>query len=160
MGIAFWTALALARPLRALQCWWQHPSRSPVEGLSSLPDDSYATPAPTSCSVDALASAPQTNQVASMSVDYTTHPLYFSSSILATPSRFRLPCSSTAHIALPKNQRISHCPTAAKNRETPKLVRTMRCSASMQEAGHFFIAGRMADVCAELDRLAAHEAAH
>ena len=39
-----------------------------------------------------------------------------------------------------------------------RVVRVLEPSARRWEAGRMVISGRMADVCAELDRLAAHEA--
>lgn len=52
---------------------------------------------------------------------------------------------------------------AGRSREAPRralrVVRVMEASHSPASAGRMFISGRMADVCAELDRLAALETA-
>lgn len=158
MEIAFWTAKALARPLHALQRWWKNPTRT------------YAATShhPAGGSQPALAiTRYATRDGASASPAKEDHSIYHGNkalpccapSTLVIPTRLRLPCSVATHPAPVKNHRTSAW-TASKNRDVLKPLRPMRCSASAQEAGHFFIAGRMADVCAELDRLAAHEAAH
>lgn len=120
---------------------------------------SHTAPAPIQRRADVLANASQTNEGPSQEAQ-TTPQLSFSPSALAALSRFLLPCSPVEHTAATKNHRIAPCHSAAQRSEASNPVRTMRCSASMQGAGHFFIAGRMADVCAELDRLAEYEAAH
>jgi hypothetical protein len=51
-------------------------------------------------------------------------------------------------------------PAASRRPHRPlRVVRVMDAPASRAGAGRMFISGRMADVCAELDRLAALEAA-
>jgi hypothetical protein len=65
----------------------------------------------------------------------------------------------------PKRER-AHCATAVARattcRQVPRrplrVVRVVDGSALSQHAGRMVISGRMADVCAELDRLAALEA--
>jgi hypothetical protein len=53
-----------------------------------------------------------------------------------------------------------HCPAAARPRPRPlRVVRVVETSPGTPGAGRMVISGRMADVCAELDRLAALEAA-
>lgn len=42
--------------------------------------------------------------------------------------------------------------------QAPHVVRVLRTAASGADAGRLVISGRMADVCAELDRMAAREA--
>ena len=52
-------------------------------------------------------------------------------------------------------------PAAPSHREVPKplrVVRVLEPSAPRSTAGRMVISGRLADVCAELDRLAALEA--
>jgi len=46
-----------------------------------------------------------------------------------------------------------------KARRPLRVVRVLDTSAATSSAGRMFMSGRMADVCAELDRLAALEAA-
>ncbi len=43
-------------------------------------------------------------------------------------------------------------------RKPLRVVRIMEAGQIPSQAGRMVISGRMADVCAELDRLAAHEA--
>ena len=159
MEIAFWTAKALARPVHALQRWWKTPSRTHAAGTSCLSDDSQTSSTATMHATSFWARGSKNNEGVNIQSLIAPSPC-FSPSTLAAPIRLRLTCSSAAHTASPKNHRTNHCPTAPKNRDAPPPLRPMRCSASTPEAGHFFIAGRMADVCAELDRLAAREAAH
>jgi hypothetical protein len=49
--------------------------------------------------------------------------------------------------------------TTALNKVHPKPLRVVRVVETGQSVGRIVISGRMADVCAELDRLAACEAA-
>lgn len=48
--------------------------------------------------------------------------------------------------------------TGARHPQARRVVRVLRTSASGSDAGRIVISGRMADVCAELDRMAAREA--
>jgi hypothetical protein len=64
----------------------------------------------------------------------------------------------------PRRER-AHRPAAVRttacrpaSRRPLRVVRVVDGSALSQQAGRMFISGRMADVCAELDRLAALEA--
>ncbi len=50
-------------------------------------------------------------------------------------------------------------PAVAVTRRPLRVVRVVEASRPAAGAGRMFICGRMADVCAELDRLAAMEAA-
>jgi hypothetical protein len=59
---------------------------------------------------------------------------------------------------------IVPCPMPAARRNEParrplRVVRVVDAPAAKAGAGRMFMSGRMADVCAELDRLAALEAA-
>ncbi len=51
-----------------------------------------------------------------------------------------------------------HPPTAPVLRRPLRMVRVMEAGQLPSQVGRMVISGRMADVCAELDRLAAHEA--
>lgn len=46
----------------------------------------------------------------------------------------------------------------ARHLQARRVVRVLRTAASGADAGRLVISGRMADVCAELDRMAAREA--
>ncbi|MEK9803310.1 MAG: hypothetical protein VW475_07915 [Curvibacter sp.] len=61
-----------------------------------------------------------------------------------------LPCSNAA-AALVRNSRPAQRPL--------RVVRVMEAGQPRSQVGRMVISGRMADVCAELDRLAACEAA-
>lgn len=159
MEIAFWTAKALARPFHAFQRWWKNPATADAAATTRLASGSEpslpATSHPTNIWVNTTeinAYHRDPNQIESLLCDLP--------STLVSPMHLCLPHNVAALPAPIKNRRTSPCTATAKNRDTQKLQRPMRCSASKPEAGHFFIAGRMADVCAELDRLAAREAAH
>ncbi|MBX9870466.1 MAG: hypothetical protein K2X75_00575 [Burkholderiaceae bacterium] len=62
-----------------------------------------------------------------------------------------LPCSN-AMAAIVRNSRPAQRPL--------RVVRVMEAGQPRSQVGRMVISGRMADVCAELDRLAASEAAH
>lgn len=159
MEIAFWTAKALARPFHALQRWWKNPGNACLAASNHLASGSEPSLPTTSQTTNVWANATEANVYHCVPNQIESQPCDVPST-LALPMHLRLPCSVAAHPAPIKNRRTSHCTATVKNRDTQKPQRPMRCSASKPEAGHFFIAGRMADVCAELDRLAAREAAH
>ena len=53
-----------------------------------------------------------------------------------------------------------NCPAAVRPRPRPlRVVRVLEANPGAPGAGRMVISGRMADVCAEIDRLAALEAA-
>lgn len=52
----------------------------------------------------------------------------------------------------------SHVPNPSVVRRPLRMVRVMEAGQTPSQVGRMVISGRMADVCAELDRLAAHEA--
>lgn len=66
------------------------------------------------------------------------------------------PCTSTFHSQLvcPPASATSH----SHVRRPLRMVRVMEAGQSSSLVGRMVISGRMADVCAELDRLAAFEA--
>ena len=55
--------------------------------------------------------------------------------------------------------RSSTSHTGVRHPQPRRVVRVLRTTASGSDAGRLVISGRMADVCAELDRLAACETA-
>lgn len=155
MRVAFWTASAFARPLHALQQWWHRPTASDTHGLST------SRGAVLSLTVDSShIAASSSNTRESIDVERAS-PLPISSRPVAlAPIQYRSPGSLVTPIASQKIHRTSSRPAATRRHGMQRPMRAVHCSVSTQEAGHFFIAGRMADVCAELERLAAHEAAH
>ena len=68
--------------------------------------------------------------------------------VVSTPT---LPCAN-ATAAIVRNARPVQRPL--------RVVRVMEAGQPRSQVGRMVISGRMADVCAELDRLAACEAAH
>jgi hypothetical protein len=68
--------------------------------------------------------------------------------VVSTPA---LPCTN-ATAAIVRNARPTQRPL--------RVVRVMEAGQPRSQVGRMVISGRMADVCAELDRLAACEAAH
>lgn len=158
MRIAFWTASALARPLHALQRWWQGPKGPPLPATVSLSASMGTMPSLTLDDTDIAASHGERAE-GTVVERAPTEPISYRPSALARV-HFLPSYGLVAPTAVQKIHRIDSRPTATRDHGTPKPVRMLHCSASPQEAGHFFIAGCIADVCAELERLAAHEAAH
>jgi hypothetical protein len=67
----------------------------------------------------------------------------------------RFPCTFTAPA---RRTSASSAHTRAVNKPL-RIVRVVESGQSQSAVGRMVISGRMADVCAELDRLVAHEAA-
>ena len=68
------------------------------------------------------------------------------------------PTMAQAHVARPGAQhRLRHF--APRRVPALRVVRVVESCSAPASAGRMFMSGRMADVCAELDRLAALEAA-
>ena len=158
MRIAFWTAPALARPLHALQRWWQIQKGPATPALNPLCTSTGHVPPSME---DGMKIVKTQDGMPEGVVVERVHPtpLSHAPSVLA-PVHFLSPSSLVATTALQKNHRASTRTTATRRHGTQKPARMMHGSASPPEAGHFFIAGRMADVYAELERLAAGEATH
>lgn len=155
MRVAFWTASAFARPLHALQRWWHGPTVSATHSLSTNRGPVLSF---TLYSSHIAASSSNTNE--NIYVERVSPvPISCRSAALA-PLHVPSPRSLVTSTASQKNERTGSRPTATRRHGISRPVRALHGSASIKEAGHFFIAGRMADVCAELERLAAHEAAH
>jgi hypothetical protein len=74
-----------------------------------------------------------------------------------------LPVRPAIHTALPARAWTARPAPAARHcekaRRPLRVVRVLEGSGATGSAGRMFMSGRMADVCAELDRLAALEAA-
>jgi len=91
----------------------------------------------------------------------------FTLSCLLTPLRARLarksrlPDGPTPNTALPRQHSASAVtqPGAARRAVPLRVVRVAEAGYRPGCAGRMVISGRMADVCAELDRLAARESA-
>ena len=141
MRVAFWTASAFARPFHALQRWWQDRTGSTRSATNELTTSLRTAP---SVTPEPVAAASNHSIIADSIVVKRAPPV---------PVYYRLSASQKTHCT-------SGRATATRRHGVQRPVRMLRGTASAQQAGHFFIAGRMADVCAELERLAAHEAAH
>lgn len=153
MKIAFWTAYALARPLHALQRWWQGSSVSPRQSISMGAERPRAVDG-----TDMGAISSTTTQ--SIHVERVIPaPISYRPAALV-PMHFFSPCRLGAPTSSQKIPRAGNRSTATRLHGTQRPLRILHGSASIQEAGHFCIAGRVADVYAELERLAAREAAH
>ena len=154
MRVAFWTASAFARPLHALQRWWHVPTVSVTHRLST---NKGAVLSLTLDNGHIAASSSNTNE--SLNVEKVSPvPISCRPAALA-PLHFLSPRSLVTPTASQKIHRTGSRPTATRRYGISRPVGALHGSATIQEAGHFFIAGRMADVCAELERLAAYEAA-
>lgn len=142
MGIALLAVSTLAHPLNTLHRWWRtrdaltrlpdtqrHPAHLPREG-------SYPAPATWA---GRLRGTPRGTSLALGAHGASTN---------AVAPATRAPTAYAAQRAA----RHALCPTAAQH-----PVRVLRRNPASSGAGRMVIAGRMADVCAELERLAACE---
>lgn len=157
MRIAFWTASALVRALHALQRWWHGPTTASSAPASLSPSMGVALPFALD-GTDSAARRSSTTQ--SIHVERVCPAVTSYKPAAFVPIHFLSPCSLVAPTASQKNHRAGNGSTATRRHGTQRPVCMLRRSTSTQEAGHFFIAGRVADVYAELERLAAREAAH
>lgn len=155
MRIAFWTASALVRPLHALLRWWLGPT------VSAAPSLATSMGAARPFTVDGTGiDAINSNAAKNIHVERVgPAPISYRSAALV-PIHFFSPCSLVARAPSQKIHRAGNRSTATRRHGTQRPLRMLHEAASTQEAGHFFIAGRVADVYAELERLAAREAAH
>ena len=158
MRIAFWTAPALARPLHALRRWWQVQKRPAIPALNHLPTSTGTAQLFMENGMEIATTQDEIDE--SIFVKRVRPaPISYATSALA-PVHFLSPCCPVATTALQKNHRASTRLTTTRRHATQRPLRMLHGSASPTEAGHFFLAGRVADVCAELERLADGEATH
>jgi hypothetical protein len=89
--------------------------------------------------------------------------------LVATPGQtqhapcntYKPPASSPRCTSNLRNHTLRTQPTNATHtvvRRPVRMVRVMEAGQTSAQVGRMVISGRMADVCAELDRLVAHEA--
>ena len=142
MRLAFSTFSALSQSFSAL-AHWLHPSRGELSSSAAAPSASTASvcsqgPLPGAVSGIAGRSKPPLRQLASVGMSvprsHITHRVHS-----ATSGTFALGASS--------------------HRNTRRPVRVLH-PAARSEVGRMVIAGRMADVCAELERMAACDTWH
>ena len=158
MRIAFWTAFDFVRPFHALQQWWCDPRGFTTSAKKALSTNINAAPFFTASGADISANHGKMTDRAA--VERSRPATIFHRSLALAPTRFSSPCSLVIPPASQKSYRAGVHATTTRRHGGQKPMRMVKGSASTQEAGHFFIAGRMADVCAELERLAEYEATH
>ena len=160
MGIAAFTATSLARPLHTLQRWWQQlsPALVPCRGNAQ----GAAQTDPCAVSVLTLRRARNTASIAAGSwhaaASTLPNPVHPSAKALALPAFRRL-----NHRDCPRHSSSSARLDALKPEKPACALPTLRVlhrPASLARPGCLVIAGRMAEVCAELDRLVALETVH
>lgn len=142
MGIASLTFSAFSQPLHALARWLQPAMHGGHDSAAARPRTCKAPlPAtPTPAWPAALARVPRDE---TMLAPASSRPL-------GAPAGAEPLCSATAQIAK------VHAGT--RHGQARRAVRVLRTAAPGTDAGRLVISGRMADVCAELDRMAAREA--
>lgn len=145
MGIASLTFSAFSQPLHALARWLQ-------PAMQGGHDPAAATARPRTCKAPLPATAAPTWPAAAarMPRDESTPTLSGSRALIPAAGTEAL-CSAAAQIA-----KAHHAGT--RHMQARRVVRVLRTAASSGDAGRLVISGRMADVCAELDRMAAREA--
>jgi len=84
------------------------------------------------------------------------HKIWHSLHGTRTPLAPRTPKSSEATDAVRRHRATAALPPVPCHRPL-RVVRIMESGQPATQVGRMFISGRMADVCAELDRLAARE---
>lgn len=131
MGIASLTLSAFSQPLHALARWLQPAMHGGLDTAVARPRTCKA-PLPATIQVPAWPGA----VAARMPRDEPT--------LAAAGSRSPTPAPGTE--------------AACSHAQACRVVRVLRTAASGADAGRLVISGRMADVCAELDRMAAREA--
>jgi len=160
MGIAAFTATSLARPLHTLQRWWQQ--LHPVPALREGGVQQAAQPDPCAVSVVTLRRTRNSASAAAGNWHESNSNLQNAGNLTARA------------LALPAFRRLGHRDfsrhTSGLARPDALVVKEPRCTlpalrvlhwpANLARPGGLVIAGRMADVCAELDRLVAMEALH
>lgn len=145
MGIASLTFSAFSQPLHALARWLQ-------PAMHGWHDPAAAAARPRTCKAPLPATAAPTWPAAAarMPRDESTLALAGSRALVPSAGAESL-CSAAAQIAKTHHSGTRHV-------QARRVVRVLRTAASGSDAGRLVISGRMADVCAELDRMAAREA--
>lgn len=142
MRLAFSTFSALSQSFSAL-AHWLHPSRGELSSSAAAPTASTASvcsqgPLPGAVSGIAGRSKPPLRQLASVGM-----------SVPRSHIKQRLHSAASGTFGS----------GASGHRNTRRLVRVLH-PAARSEVGRMVIAGRMADVCAELERMAACDTWH
>lgn len=77
----------------------------------------------------------------------------------AKPDAYRKPCPQQGAVTLPTLSKTPKLPKPSCRQQLPALrvVRMLESGQSPRAVGRMVISGRMADVCAELDRLVGRE---
>ncbi len=167
MGIAALNpSSSLARPLHTLQRWWQqlHAVSRPVLSLWAGHQGIAAQPANGAVSVLTLrrlrssgaTTAPAVWQAVPGTVQTTVSP---ADSALLLPA-FRRPKRRQVPEHHHGDTRLNSQLVREKMSCSLPCLRVLHQPANLSRPGGLVIAGRMADVCAELDRLVSLETAH
>lgn len=160
MGIAAFTVTSLARPLHKLQRWWQQ-----MHPVYALWRDSAQGAAP----ADLHAVSVLTLRRAGNPISNVTSSGHCAGSNPQSPVHTAVRASTLPAFRRPNHRNysrlngISVYPKVLKFEKPscplPRL-RVLHRPANLARPGGLVISGRMADVCAELDRLVALEAVH
>ncbi len=143
MGIASLTLLsAFSHPLHALARWLQPAMHGGRDAAAARPR-SCKVPLPASTAPAWPAARVPLHDIAPPAAE--DGPLDAMPS--AAPGRGTAAQTSKGHATGTRHLQQARC-----------VVRVLRTAASGADAGRLVISGRMADVCAELDRMAAREA--
>lgn len=153
MKIAFWTAYTFVRLLHTLQRWGRGFSLFPIQNIGMYTEPRFTVES------NARGAFTRTTTQTIPEEQVRLYPMAYRPAAL-TPVHFFPPCNLRTPTSLHKVPRNANRSTSIRCPGAQNPLRILHCSTSTQEAGHFFIAGRVADVCAELERLAAREAAH
>ena len=142
MRLAFSTFSALSQSFSAL-AHWLHPSRGELSSSAAAPSAHTASVCSHGPSPGAV------SDVAAQSKSPLRHPASAGMSIQRSHIKQRLQSAASGTFGS----------GASSHRNTRRPVRVLH-PAARSEVGRMVIAGRMADVCAELERMAACDTWH
>ncbi len=142
MGIASSTLLsAFSHPLHVLARWLQPAMHGARDATAARPPRACKLPQPTSAAPAWPAACAPHDE------------------ILLAGAGGRPPAAcATAELPFSMAAQAARGHAGARHLQACRVVRVLRTAASGADAGRLVISGRMADVCAELDRMAAREA--
>lgn len=146
MGLALFALSALSQPLHAFVHWLQ-PGRCTDDSRTAVPAAGIAGSGP-----EGLSSCAVRGAAAKSRPHYFQLPAFAAGTVVLVPASNRRHAPDREHCA-PFN---SSGPAAASRQSARRPVRVLH-AASRTEVGRMVISGRMADVCAELERMTACE---
>lgn len=145
MGLALFALSAFSQPLHAFVHWLQ-PSRCTDDSHSAVPAVRIVSNAPEGLSSCAVPGASEKSR------PHFQPPAFVAGTAVSVPASPHRHAPGRVHSA-PSG---SSGPTTASHHGARRPVRVLH-AASRPEVGRMVIAGRMADVCAELERMTACE---